>query len=65
MKNVTVSNICFKEKRVFLWFFARLFVPFSFGEDRLHLGNKRKKTFFSLYFAQFALSLQEIYAYGQ
>lgn len=39
-------------------YFARLFVPLSFGQDRLHLGNKNKKRFFVLYFARFALSLQ-------
>ena len=36
-------------------------LPFSLGEDRLHFGNKRKNRLFSLYFAQFALPLQEIW----
>ena len=41
-----------------IWYFAHLFVSFTYGEDRLHFGNKRKKSTFSLYFTQFALSLQ-------
>ena len=36
------------KKTSFLWFFARLFVSFSFGEDRLHLGNTKKKIDFFL-----------------
>ena len=36
------------------------FVSFTYGEDRLHFGNKRKKSTFSLYFTQFALSLQGV-----
>ena len=41
-----------------IWYFPHLFVSFTYGEDRLHFGNKRKKSTFSLYFTQFALSLQ-------
>ena len=48
-----------KDKKVEeIWYFAHLFVSFTYGEDRLHFGNKRKKSTFSLYFTQFALSLQ-------
>ena len=38
--------------------FSSLIRIFHLGEDRLHFGNKRKKSTFSLYFTQFALSLQ-------
>ena len=40
----------FKKKRKILWYFARLFVTFSFGENRRHLGNKRKKMDFFFVF---------------
>ena len=48
-----------KRNKYFLSFFVHLIVPLTLRvQDRLHLGNAKEKRVFLLYFARFALSLQ-------